>query len=460
MKIKGCFFATISCVALFASHNPAVAQATLDGHWLSDGYGLYADKRGDTITLKQITRISCLPFYVAKRESVAPDGEAFISRDANSEGGGPVTFKAVSVGDDLHFVYEGAVSDFVFRRTNKAPDACQKPTPNTPQSNYAIFWQTYADHYPFFSLRNTDWAAADKRVRPTINAKTKPADLYAKLRYMFGPFNDAHTGIIAKNLKKQFVGYRVGLDPRREYTDPRIMRILEKKYLTAPATDFCNKQLQYGVLKSGAAYLRINSFYDYAPGLTFAEQAAVLESALDKIMADAEKRNGLIVDVRTNNGGSDEFGNIIAGRLTPTSYLAYRKVVRNDLDDKGGRSPPQDSMVTASPRKTFFGKVVLLTGNDSISAAETFAMALLGRPSRVIRIGQPTQGVFSDVLKRNLPNGWIFGLPNEIYLTEGGRAFDGPGLIPDITTAVFSDNDFERDRDSAIDAANNAINKN
>jgi hypothetical protein len=54
-------------------------------------------------------------------------------------------------------------------------------------------------------------------------------------------------------------------------------------------------------------------------------------------------------------------------------------------------------------------------------------MALLGRKPVVSRIGENTQGVFSDVLTRHLPNGWSFGLPNEIYLTEDGKAFDGLG---------------------------------
>jgi len=45
-------------------------------------------------------------------------------------------------------------------------------------------------------------------------------------------------------------------------------------------------------------------------------------------------------------------------------------------------------------------------------------MALMGRAPHVTQIGLNTQGVFSDVLGRRLPNGWRFGLPNEVYLTN------------------------------------------
>jgi hypothetical protein len=39
-----------------------------------------------------------------------------------------------------------------------------------------------------------------------------------------------------------------------------------------------------------------------------------------------------------------------------------------------------------------------------------------------------TQGVFSDVLRRQLPNGWRFGLPNEIYRTADGTMFNLVGI--------------------------------
>jgi Peptidase family S41 len=449
----------IAVAGAFACSSASIAFASPvpDGYWLSDGYGFYAEKRDDRITLKEVTRISCLPAFVAKRESASPDGEMFMSQDANSEGGGPAIFKASLVKGDMHLLFEGAVSDVVFKRAESAPPSCKVATPNTPQSNYAVFWQNYADHYPFFALRKTDWSAVDARIRPTITDKTTSHLLFAKLKGMFAVFRDAHTSISAPNIKLEYGGGRPGLYPQRDPDDPRIVGILNRKFLKSPLRSYCNNQLQYGVLKDGTAYLRIISFYDYVPGARFGDQAAALEEALDRIMADVENGKGLIIDVRTNGGGSDVFGNIIAGRLTKTSYLAYRKVVRNDLDDKGGRTPPQDVMVTASPRKTFFGKVVLLTGNDSVSAAETFAMALLGRSSSVIRVGQPTQGVFSDVLKRKLPNGWTFGLPNEIYLTEDGRAFDGSGLLPDVTTAVFSNADFAKGKDSALEAAQGIV---
>jgi C-terminal processing protease CtpA/Prc len=110
-------------------------------------------------------------------------------------------------------------------------------------------------------------------------------------------------------------------------------------------------------------------------------------------------------------------------------------------------------MVRVSQQPGFRGPVVLLTSSDSVSAAETFTMALLGREPHVVRGGANTQGVFSDVLGRRLPNGWTFGLPNEIHLTKDGRAFDGTGVPPDVEIPIFPAEDLASGRDSGLDKA-------
>ncbi|WP_374324072.1 S41 family peptidase [Streptomyces sp. AP-93] len=94
-----------------------------------------------------------------------------------------------------------------------------------------------------------------------------------------------------------------------------------------------------------------------------------------------------------------------------------------------------------------------LRTRDTESAGETFTLALMERPGRPMRIGRPTQGVFSDVLGRALPNGWKLGLPNEQFLTRTGKTFDGPGIPAYVTTPVFTQEEFDAHRDSAFTAA-------
>jgi C-terminal processing protease CtpA/Prc len=135
--------------------------------------------------------------------------------------------------------------------------------------------------------------------------------------------------------------------------------------------------------------------------------------------------------------------------------LAYEKAARNN---SGPDAPVQFTerqplWVVPAAAPGFKGKVALLIGPDTVSAGETFTMALMGREPHVVRIGLNTQGVFSDVLHRSLPNGWYFELPNEVYYTADGTAFDAIGVPPDIQVSFFTPEDLKVSRDAALEEA-------
>jgi C-terminal processing protease CtpA/Prc len=84
-------------------------------------------------------------------------------------------------------------------------------------------------------------------------------------------------------------------------------------------------------------------------------------------------------------------------------------------------------------------------------------MALMGRRPHVVRIGENTQGVFSDVWGRRLPNGWTFGVPSELFLTASGQSFDRYGVPPDIRSPVFREADLATGRDPALERAQQVL---
>ncbi|WP_404829207.1 S41 family peptidase [Streptomyces albicerus] len=181
---------------------------------------------------------------------------------------------------------------------------------------------------------------------------------------------------------------------------------------------------------------------------SYAQWEAALEAALDKI--PWTRLSGLVLDVRVNGGGADPLGLRIASRLTDRPYTAYTKYARNDPDDptRFTRGEPITIRPHQGPR--FTGPVAVLTGGLTISAAETFTQALMARTQAPVRIGQNTQGVFSDTLDRALPKGWQFSLPNEEFRTADGTTFDGTGIPPQHRTPVFTEEEFEQGRDSAL----------
>jgi hypothetical protein len=438
--------------AVFPASTSAQAQPStrsLDGLWLTDGYGELIEFKGDELRSFEITKRSCIPVGKATRKSGTDADKEIIFADE-----GDVTRVTPGSSLDTRWLHEdGSVSSILLRRTASKPEACGQTLADAPITNYEVFWETFAEHYPFFALRKMDWLAVDKKFRPQVTPATNPEELFRILSDMIDPLHDAHTFINTKSLQQRFHGYRPAADPMQKKNAPRIAEIIEKQYVRGGLRDLCNKQLQFGMLNSSVGFLRIHSFSRYSEDKEFAKQLEALENALDTIFKDATKWTGLVIDVRINGGGSDAFGVSIASRLATQEYLAYSKVIRNDIQDPDHRTPPQPVIVHVSQRPGFRGPVVLLTSADSVSAAETFTMAVLERQPHVTRVGANTQGVFSDVLGRKLPNGWSFGLPNEIYLTKDGKAFDGPGVPPDIEAPIFSAEDLASGRDSALNKA-------
>ncbi|MFN8574678.1 MAG: S41 family peptidase [Gemmatimonadaceae bacterium] len=432
---------------------------SLDGVWKTQGYGLILRVKGQDLTAWEVTSTTCLDSFEATRDTSA----AVAGREATfSTKDGSVFFvRAGGSRDHRRMHSDGAASDMLIDRVDVVPARCTPPTTDTPQNNFDVFSRTWAEHYILFDEKHVDWDALVATNRARITDTTSATTLFDVMSAMIKPLDDAHTFISAPSIKRQFRALRSGTDRvinanggpagfRKEGL-PKLLGVVDQHYLSGPVRSWCNDQVQYGHLNDSTGYLRITSFSGFAKG-GFADGLRALEAGLDTIFTDSRLK-GLVIDVRINFGGADPYGLAIASRLTTSEYLAYSKEARADPVDRTKWTPGDRSTVRPSSRPSFHGPVVELTSGLTISAGETFTQALMGRLPHVTRIGENTQGVFSDVLGREMPNGWHFGLPNEVFRTKDGKTFDGAGIPPDIAVPVFVDADVTAGRDPAVQRA-------
>jgi hypothetical protein len=428
--------------------------SSIDGVWRTQGYGDVFQIEGTSLRAFEVTATTCVPGFTATREAAdVPGREATFSM-----GGGSVFFVRAGGSADHKVAHnEGSASDVRIDRLPRLPAVCESPTPDTPMGNFEVFARTWAEHYISFDLKKTDWGKVVAANRSKVTATTTPAELLDIFEGMIKPFGDAHTFVAAPDLKRQVRNLRPGTDRAakgdlaafRSKGVPALLAVTDGAYLVSAPQKFCNDQLQYGHVDATTGYLRILSFSGYAKEGGFAAGLAALETALDSIFSDRALAR-LVIDVRINGGGADPYGLAIASRLATGEYLAYTKEARADPTDRNKWTPGDPSVVRPGSRPGFRGPVVELIGPLTISAGETFTQALMGRTPRVTRIGENTQGVFSDVLGRRLPNGWRFGLPNEVFRTPEGKTFDGDGIPPDIPVPVFADEDVAAGRDPGM----------
>jgi hypothetical protein len=419
------------------------------GVWATEGYGLVYDIRADSVSSFEVTKISCIPALRAARTAAPPPALAAFKSPSGS-----ATF-AIFPGDTptrARIDVPSAASDMMLRRIEQKPAVCDKPTTDTPLSNFDVFAETWAEHYPFFSEKKTNWALIVGANRARVNEKTTPRQLFQILSEMIEPFEDAHSSINASSIQRRFVGSRNSPSSLNSAAERDRAWALVSPHLAGTLRNFCQGRVEFGMLGADVGYLRIRSFSGYSSDGSFERGLAELEAALDTAFATAGSWKGLVIDVRVNGGGSDVYGLAIARRLTSKPYTAYAKQARSDPTDPATWTLEQPSVVEPSNRPSFHGPVVELIGIQSISAAETFTQALMNREPRVTRVGETTQGVFSDVLGRTLPNGWQFGLANERFVTNG-RYYDHIGIPPDFPVESLTPAARATGRDAGIERA-------
>ena len=433
------------------------------GFWASDGYGLFLRIDPADIVASETTAVSCVPAWKARR--VADLGEAWVFHGGFASGDETIRILAGPNPAGAVLRRSDDLAAMVLHRLSSPPPSCEQPVKDTPLANYDVLWTTFAENYPFFHLHGIDWDAVDRRFRPLVTPQTTPDELFSLFRQMLEPLRDSHVVLdvfppgtgrgrdwLETPLQEVWL-HKTDPEPFEDADFDRANHVIESRYLDGKVQSFCSRQIRFGLMRGAqVAYLGVLSFHQYTADDDLPAALACIKAAADAIFAQPAPK-GLIIDVRSNGGGEDALVLELASRFTDRRYLAFSKQARLTSEKAVRFTSRQGIFVEQSPGPKYLGEAVLLTGRHSASAAETFTMALMGRRPGIRRIGESTQGVFSDVLDRRLPNGWRIVLPNEIYVTEDGKSFDVTGVPPDVPAPGFSRAQVEGGRDPALERA-------
>lgn len=163
-------------------------------------------------------------------------------------------------------------------------------------------------------------------------------------------------------------------------------------------------------------------------------------NAFEKAIPEILKAKGLVIDVRRNGGGSSHYG------LRLLSWLSRQPVIsassyRRD-DDAASRAKGSviirwatagfgDEAYRAQHKDVFDGPVAVLTGAQTFSAAEDFAVAFKLMKRGVI-VGEATGGSTGQPLFFGLPGGGSARICVKRDVYPDGSLFVGKGVMPDV----------------------------
>jgi hypothetical protein len=436
---------------------------SLQGIWKSRGYGWILKLDPEGYALFDYTSLACIEI---ERGSANDFTAGFEVHDQSGA-------------DHLALSIRHELSRYEFDRIAALPPGTlflESPRQTGVLENFDCFCEVFRQDYAFFDLRGVDWDEVCAAGRRDLDP-AGPDGLFPVLQSLITPLKDNHVmlsdGIRTVNSEKiagikALVKAELALhsasigDP---YNVRRISAFINEEFLGGSGKVAGNDVVIWGKIAPDVGYLNVIKLFGLNPtelaktatdlpprrpdhARFLHDDLEAIEDIMDRVLSDLGECTSIIVDVRINGGGFDKVGMAIANRFADRRRLAFTKHAR----DGAGVTPSQAFHIEPGGDYRFTRPVYLLTSSRTASAGDIFALCMRGLP-HVTLVGQPSTGILSDNLKKQLPNGWTTSISNEFYCSADGKLFEGPGIPVDIESPVFKKDDFRAGYHLAVDKA-------
>ncbi|MEM1219291.1 MAG: S41 family peptidase [Bacteroidota bacterium] len=302
-----------------------------------------------------------------------------------------------------------------------------------PIRNFEHLWNRFNDRYANFELKGVDWQQVYEEYRPMVTAETSPEELFDICCQMMQTLNDGH----------------VSIDPRFKENDiecgPPYDFYLFREFSTREDRLLYNQAIQTTLDREGFGekitkdlagdtnfQYRLSDDWVYLRMDEMTESPALgkFSRTLDECLEAAQNSKGMILDFRLNGGGLDIVGYRLASRLIePGQTVSHYE--RKRIKGTDEYTELKERTIEAKGKYPFTKPIVILTGDFTASAAEVFLLLVKDLPY-VTLIGDPTEGIFSDMQFFRMPNGWWGTLSHQQYFDGSNTNYEGEGIPVDI----------------------------
>jgi hypothetical protein len=285
---------------------------------------------------------------------------------------------------------------------------------DTPVAIFEDLFTTFKESYGPAAERGVNWDSLYAVYRPQVSATSDDDALWHTITSMLATLDDGHVSLTAPGrpvfnanaIRNNDIGddlFRLEL-VMAQYLDPGFSISSDTGYMHGRIRD------------TNIGY----AFFDYV-----ADNFFVFNDFLE---ANADT-DGLIIDLRHNQGGDFTYSFSSMGRLTDQ--------VRHVFSSRTKNGPGPDQFTAwydwaFEPEGPYFNKpIVVLTDRYTISAGERAVMALMTLPNATF-VGDTTSGAHSTAIGGELANGWYYSIATQNTRLFDGRSYEGVGLAPDI----------------------------
>ncbi|MFN0293418.1 S41 family peptidase [Pedobacter helvus] len=389
---------TITCCKSLRTKQQQLTKKDLNGYWEQQGEGEIIEINDSLVISYHSSNFNCYPNWKITREY-------FNTKTPT-----------ITLNDDESFTNKEGFTLHTYLKLKEKPKLCTELTEiqkNNNTYNFETLWNTFNEQYVYFKERNIDWNVIKSKYQSKFNDKTESFEFYLLLEKMVLELKDSHSDF---EVPDEFEEQWHKLNKKNDTSDYKTLaqnKILNK-YLKNVKT-YNDGQIYYGLINYGIGYVQLNSM----------EEIDNMPTIADSIISEIKNTKVCVIDLRFNNGGDDVMALDFLSHFIDKPYNVYTKRRRF----KEGFTDNQT--IKIEPAKNRYTKeIYVLTSSYTVSAAETAILATLNFPN-FKKIGSNTNGAFSDILNKTLPNGWNYWLSNEVYEGMNGKNYEVSGIPPD-----------------------------
>ena len=302
---------------------------------------------------------------------------------------------------------------------------------STPQSNFNALWNTINEKYPFFEAKNINWDSVKKVWQPRVGDTTNDVQLFRVMDSMLYNLKDGHTNLYgAFNISRNWEWYL-------NYPDNYNANLVERNYLQGVqwyTGAFINRFMD----SNRIGYVRYNSF-----------SSDISDFAIDVVVSRFQNTKGLIIDVRSNGGGSSANIDKFVSRLIDKRTLVWREAEKNG-PSRNDFTALKDYYIEPAGERKYLKPIILLTNRRSYSATTLFSAALRNLPNVRI-LGDFTGGGGGTPTSTQLPNGWVVRYSGTTHIAPDGLIIENG--VPPTIRLDNSKTDEANGKDSIIERA-------
>lgn len=299
---------------------------------------------------------------------------------------------------------------------------------NTPEGNFDALVKDFRATYSFTELKGINWDSLSAVYRPRVTPQTSSEQLFRVMEAMLNSLKDGHVSLYTPFGVSVYTGWYDRYPTN--FLGTRAIGLRERNQTPGG--------IVHGELESGIGYMYVPSF----------DRPRSEYEVIEAVLARSVK--GVIIDVRSNGGGSDALARILAGRFA-TERRVFRYLRWRTAPGANGFGDYIADYIEPSSAQPYTKPVIVLTNRRVFSSAESFVEMMRVQPAVVV-MGDTTGGGSGNPAFRTLPNGFVYRIPRWISYTPERRTYEGIGLAPTIPVSITRA-DSLAGRDAIVEAA-------